>query len=146
MLKSSQMATQKTLPTDNNVQTFLDSIQDEKKRQDCYAALDLIQEATGYPAVMWGPGIVGFGSYHYKYESGHEGDAPLTGFSPRKDAITFYLMLGADDRQALLEKLGKHKAGKGCVYVKKMEDIDTGVLKKLVVATVSSLKAKYPAG
>ncbi len=139
------MATQKTLPTDNNVKTFLDSVPDEKKRQDCYKALELMQKATGYPAVMWGPSIVGFGSYHYKYESGHEGDAPLTGFSPRKEALTFYLMPDNEQREELLQRLGKHKASKGCIYVKKLADIDTEVLKELAVATVKSLQAKYPA-
>jgi hypothetical protein len=135
---------QKTLPTENNVQAFLDSVPDEKKRRDCYTALQLMQEATGYPPKMWGPGIVGFGSYHYKYESGHEGDAPLAGFSPRKAAITFYLMLGSDNNEGLLKKLGKHKTGKGCLYIKQLEDVDTGVLKQLVSGCVSSLKAKYP--
>lgn len=142
------MATQKTpktLPTEINVEAFLDSIPDEKKRTDCHTALKLMQEATGYPAKMWGPSIVGFGSYHYKYESGHEGDAPLSGFSPRKEAITFYLMLGCDNHEELLQKLGKHKTGKGCLYIKKLEDVDTGVLKELVIASTRSLKARYPA-
>jgi hypothetical protein len=139
------MATPKTLPTENNVQAFLDSVPDEKKRKDCYAALQLMQEATGYPPKMWGPSIVGFGSYHYKYESGHEGDAPLSGFSPRKEAITFYLMLGCDNHEALLQKLGKHKTGKGCLYIKKLEDVDADVLKELVKASTRSLRAKYPA-
>lgn len=137
------MATQKTpktLPTENSVEAFLDTIPDEKKRQDCYTALKLMQEATGYPPKMWGPSIVGFGSYHYKYESGHEGDAPLSGFSPRKAAITFYLVLD----EALLQKLGKHKTSKGCLYIKKLEDVDTEVLKELVIASTRSMKAKYP--
>lgn len=138
------MAVQKTLPTENNVKTFLNSVPDEKKRRDCFTALQIMQEATGYPPKMWGPSIVGFGSYHYKYDSGHEGDAPLAGFSPRKDAITFYLMLGCDNHEELLQKLGKHKTGKGCLYIKKMEDIDTEVLKALVMASTRSLKEKYP--
>ncbi|HEY1164208.1 MAG TPA: DUF1801 domain-containing protein [Chitinophaga sp.] len=134
----------KTLPTGNSVQTFLDNIPDEMKRRDCFSALQLMQEATGYPPKMWGPSIVGFGSYHYKYESGHEGNAPLTGFSPRKEAITFYVMLGCDNYKALLQKLGKHKTGKGCLYIKKLEDVDTGVLKELVAASTRALQAKYP--
>ncbi|WP_298741400.1 DUF1801 domain-containing protein [uncultured Chitinophaga sp.] len=140
------MASPKTRPTENSVQAFLDTVPDEKKRRDCYTALQLMQEATGYPPKMWGPAIVGFGSYHYKYESGHEGDAPLAGFSPRKEAITFYLMLGCDNHESLLQKLGKHKTGKGCLYIKKLEDVDTGVLKELVAASSRSLKAKYSAG
>lgn len=138
------MATQKTLPTENSVEAFLNSVPDERKRQDCFTALKLLQEATGYPPRMWGPAIVGFGSYHYKYESGHEGDAPLTGFSPRKEAITFYVMLGCDNYESLLQRLGKHKTGKGCLYIKKLEDVDTGVLKELITASTRSLKAKYP--
>ncbi|HEY0610306.1 MAG TPA: DUF1801 domain-containing protein [Chitinophaga sp.] len=133
--------TPKTLPTENSVEAFLDTIPDESKRRDCHTALKLMREATGYPAKMWGPSIVGFGSYHYKYESGHEGDAPLSGFSPRKEAITFYLVL---DNEELLQKLGKHKTGKGCLYIKKLEDVDTSVLKELVIASTRSMKAKYP--
>ncbi|GAA0548448.1 DUF1801 domain-containing protein [Chitinophaga japonensis] len=139
------MATQKTLPTNSSVTAFLDSVTDEKKRADSYAALQLMQEVTGYPAVMWGPGIVGFGSYHYKYASGHEGDAPLTGFSPRKNALTFYVLPGMGTQEALLEKLGKYKAGKGCLYVKQLEDIDTGVLRELIRNCVDTLQAMYPA-
>src|ERR1044072_4599892 len=134
----------KTLPTENNVQAFLDTVPDEQKRKDCYTALQLMQEASGYPPKMWGPAIVGFGSYHYKYERGHESDAPLTGFSPRKEAITFYLMLGTGNHEALLQKLGKHKTGKGCLYIKKLEDVDTAVLKELVIASTQALQAKYP--
>lgn len=138
------MATQKTLPTENNVQSFLDSVPDEKKRRDCYTALELMQKASGYPAKMWGPSIVGFGSYHYKYASGHEGDAPLTGFSPRKEALTFYVMPGGDHQEKLLQKLGKHKTGKGCLYIKKLEDVDLEVLKELVTECVRLVQAKYP--
>jgi len=137
--------TPKTLPTENSVKAFLDSVPDEKKRSDCFTVLQLMQEASGYPPTMWGPAIVGFGSYHYKYESGHEGDAPLVGFSPRKEAITFYLMLGAGNHEDLLQKLGKHKTGKGCLYIKTLEDVDTGVLKELVKASTRAMRAKYPA-
>jgi len=139
------MAMQKTLSTDSSVTAFLDSITDEKKRVDSYAALQIMQEATGYPAVMWGPGIVGFGSYHYKYASGHEGDAPLASFSPRKNALTFYVMPAVETQEVLLKKLGKYKAGKGCLYVKKLEDIDTGVLRELIRNCVDTLQAMYPA-
>jgi hypothetical protein len=93
---------------------------------------------------MWGPSIVGFGKYHYKYESGHEGDACLTGFSPRKQNITLYVMPGATQHADLLKNLGKHKAGKGCLYIKKLEDVNAGVLESLVKHSVDSLKKKYP--
>jgi hypothetical protein len=138
------MAKQKTQPTDSSVTAFLDTIADEKKRTDSYAILELMQQATGYAPKMWGPAIVGFGSYHYKYDSGHEGDAPLTGFSPRKEAFTFYLMLGSFDHSPLLEKLGKHKTGKGCLYIKKLEDVDTAVLKTMVTQASTAMKEKYP--
>ncbi|MCC3372451.1 DUF1801 domain-containing protein [Cohnella sp. REN36] len=94
------------------------------KREDAYRLLDLFTETTGYPAKMWGPSIVGFGSYHYKYESGHEGDAPLVGFSPRKARISLYFATGDPEREALLQKFGKHQAGKGCVYINRLADID----------------------
>jgi hypothetical protein len=103
-----------------------------------------MKKVTGSAPVMWGPTIIGFGKYHYKYESGHEGYACLTGFSPRKPNITLYVMPGAVDSNPLLEKLGKHKAGKGCLYIKKLADVDLKVLEKLVKQSVDFLKKKYP--
>jgi hypothetical protein len=108
------------------------TIKDEKRRKDCSAIIDLITENTGLAPKMWGTSIVGFGSYHYKYESGHEGDAPLVGIASRTNAITLYLGSNFDEREKLLSKFGKYKAGKACIYIQKLEDIDTGVLAKLV--------------
>ncbi len=138
------MAEQKTKPTDVSVKAFLDAVPDERKRRDAYTLLELMEKTTGYPPVMWGPSIVGFGSYHYKYDSGHEGDAPLAGFSPRKDALTLYVMPGGDERETLLPKLGKHKASKACIYIKKLEDVDISVLKELVLYCVNYMRTKYP--
>ncbi|MCG3209766.1 MAG: hypothetical protein FOGNACKC_03393 [Anaerolineae bacterium] len=126
------MAELKTQPTDQNVAAFLNSIADDKKRQDCLAILGLMEQVMGAPPQMWGDSIVGFGSYHYKYASGREGDWFLTGFSPRKQNITLYIMAGFDQYDALLKKLGKFKTGKSCLYIKKLEDIDLPTLRDLV--------------
>lgn len=137
------MAELKTIPTDQNVAQFLESISEESKRSDCYAITELMQKITGEPPVMWGSSIVGFGKYHYKYESGHEGDAPLASFSPRKQHISLYLMCEPEDRQVLLNKLGRHKAGKGCLNIKKLSDVNTDVLQELIKACVRLLKKRY---
>jgi hypothetical protein len=139
------MAEQKTKPTAESVEDFLNKIPDEGTRDDCFALVKLMKNVTGSAPKMWGPGIVGFGKYHYKYDSGHEGDACLTGFSPRKQNITLYIMPGFAQHTDLLKKLGKHKAGKGCVYIKKLEDVDEDVLEKLVGQSVTFLKKKYQA-
>jgi hypothetical protein len=138
------MPEQKTKPTELSVEDFLDKIPDEKTRDDCFALVKLMKKVTRSAPKMWGPGIVGFGQYHYKYDSGHEGYACLTGFSPRKQNITLYVMPGFTSHTDLLKKLGKHKAGKGCLYIKKLEDVDEGVLAKLVEESVGFLKKKYP--
>jgi hypothetical protein len=138
------MAEQKTKPTEQSVEAFLDKVPDEKVRDDCFSLIKLMKKATGSAPKMWGPSIIGFGKYHYKYESGHEGDACLTGFSPRKQNITLYVMPGSAQHAGLLKDLGKHKAGKGCLYIKKLEDVNTGVLENLVKQSVDSLKKKYP--
>jgi hypothetical protein len=138
------MAEQKTKPTEQSVGNFLDKISDEQVRDDCAALVKLMKEITGSAPKMWGPSIIGFGRYHYKYDSGHEGYACLTGFSPRKQNITLYVMPGFTEHPELLKKLGKHKAGKGCLYVKKLEDIDIDVLERLIKYSVDSLKKKYP--
>ena len=138
------MAEQKTKPTEQSVEGFLSKVSDEKVRDDCYALVKLMSKATGSPPKMWGPTIVGFGNYHYRYDSGHEGDACLTGFSPRKQNITVYVMPGFNQYADLLEKLGKHKAGKGCLYIKKLEDINSTVLESLIKQSVDFLKTKYP--
>jgi len=131
----------KTKETENSVIEFIEGA-DPKKREDAYRLLDVFAETTGLPAKLWGTNIVGFGSYHYKYASGHEGDAPLVGFSPRKGKITLYFAPG-DDREALLASFGKHTAGKGCVYINKVNDIDVEVLRALIRQSVEFLKRTY---
>lgn len=126
------MAELKTKRNDGDVHAFLNSISDEKKRQDSYVILKLMQETTNVKPKMWGDSIVGFGSYHYKYASGREGDWFLTGFSPRKQNLTLYIMSGFEKYETLLNKLGKHSLGKSCLYIKKIEDVDLDVLKELV--------------
>ncbi|HEY9044788.1 MAG TPA: DUF1801 domain-containing protein [Ohtaekwangia sp.] len=138
------MAEQKTKPTEQSVEDFLDAITNEQVRDDCYALAKMMKKVTGAKPKMWGPSIVGFGKYHYKYESGHEGDSCLTGFSPRKQNITVYAMPAFADHPKLLEKLGKHKATKGCIYIKKLSDIDLSVLESLISHSVDTLKKKYP--
>ncbi|WP_419887466.1 DUF1801 domain-containing protein [Neobacillus niacini] len=135
----------KTKETDNSVMEFIEQVNSPKKREDGYKLLDIFTETTGYQAKMWGPSIIGFGSYHYKYESGHEGDAPLVGFSPRKAKISLYFAPGETKREELLKKFGKHTTGKACVYINKVADIDVEVLKALINESVSFLKEKYPA-
>ncbi|MDQ0970867.1 hypothetical protein QFZ31_000745 [Neobacillus niacini] len=135
----------KTKQTDNSVIEFIEQVDSPKKREDAYKLLDIFTETTGYEAKMWGPSIIGFGSYHYKYESGHEGDAPLVGFSPRKAKISLYFAPGETKREELLEQFGKHTTGKACVYINKVADIDVDVLKALIIESVSFLQAMYPA-
>jgi hypothetical protein len=138
------MYEQKTKETDNSVIEFLDLIENDKKREDAYKLLAIFTEATGYPAKMWGPSIIGFGSYHYRYDTGHEGDAPLAGFSPRKAKVSLYFATGDTERAALLQSLGKHTAGKACVYINKIADIDVAVLKELIGQSVAYLNERYP--
>ena len=135
---------QKTRPTPTTAAEFIAAVEDPKRRADAEAACALLAEATGEPPVMWGPSIVGFGAYHYRYASGHEGDAPLVGFSPRKANLVFYLYCD-EGRDDLLARLGKHKAGKGCVYVNRLSDVDPAVLKEMAIATAEQMRAKYPA-
>lgn len=135
----------KTKETENSVIEFIENVDQPKKREDAYRLLDIFSETTGYPAKMWGPSIIGFGSYHYKYATGHEGDAPLVGFSPRKAKISLYFATGDTAREALLEQLGKHTAGKGCVYINQVADINEDILKELIQQSVQFLKETYPA-
>lgn len=137
------MAKQKTKPTEVTVESFLDKLASESVRDDCNTLIKMMKKITKSEPKMWGPSIVGFGQYHYKYESGHEGFSCLTGFSPRKPAITVYLM-NMSDQPDLMEKLGKYKTSKGCVYIKKLEDIDIKILEKLIANAVSYVKKKYP--
>ena len=130
------MAELKTQRNDGDVEAFLNSVEDEKRREDAFAVLDLMKRVTGEEPEMWGGSIVGFGSYHYRYESGREGDWFTAGFSPRKQALTLYIMSGTSRHDELFEKLGKYTTGKSCLYVKKLEDIDLDVLEKLIEASV----------
>lgn len=134
----------KTKETDSSVIEFIESVDSPKKREDAYQLLDIFTETTGYEAKMWGPSIIGFGKYHYKYESGHEGDAPLVGFSPRKAKISLYFATGDTQREKLLKEFGKHTAGKACVYINKVADIHVDVLKALIKQSVTFLKETYP--
>jgi len=137
------MAELKTKPNDASVEEFIKGVEDEAKREDCRTVLKLMSEASGEKAVMWGPSIVGFGTYHYKYASGREGDWMKTGFSPRKQNLTLYIMDGFGKYDELLSALGPHKTGKSCLYIKKLEDIDLMVLKKLVKASITHFDKKY---
>ncbi len=135
----------KTKWTDQSVIEFIETtVENPKKKADAYRLLDIFTETTGYKAKMWGPSIIGFGKYHYKYESGHEGDAPLVGFSPRKARISLYFATGDPKREELLDSFGKHKAGKACVYINKVADIDVDILKKLIKQSVEFLQKLYP--
>lgn len=133
----------KTKANDRNVEQFLNGIDDEDKRRDCFTVLELMKQITKEDPKMWGKDMVGFGSYHYKYESGREGDWFQTGFSPRKQNLTLYLMSGFSNYEDLMEKLGKFKTGKSCLYIKKLEDIDMSVLKKLIQKSVNDIAKKY---
>lgn len=126
------MAELKTQPNEKDVIEYLNSIENEKKRQDSLAIMALMQRVTGEKPVMWGDSIIGFGSYHYKYASGREGDWFLTGFAPRKQNLTLYIMSGFELYDELLGKLGKYKTGKSCLYINKLEDVDQDVLLELV--------------
>lgn len=138
------MAEPKMKENDNSVIDFIESVESEKKKADAHQLLDIFEEVTGYKAKMWGPSIIGFGSYHYKYASGHEGDAPLAGFSPRKAKISLYLAYESEEREKMLENFGKHTTGKACIYVNKLADIDTQVLKKLIEQSVETYQNLYP--
>ena len=132
------MAELKTQKNKASVSAFLNSITDDQQRKDAKTIAKIMREATGKKATMWGDSIVGFGQYDYKYASGHGGSWPLIGFSPRKGNLSLYIMDGFKERAALLKKLGKHKTGRACLYIKRLEDIDLGVLKKLIAASVKS--------
>ena len=138
------MSKTKTTQTNNSVAAFIDKVEDEGKRDDCYKLIEIFKSITGHEPKMWGPSIIGFGSYHYKYESGHEGDAPLAGFSPRKDSLTIYMATEFKNREALLRQLGKHKNSKSCVYVKRLDDIDIPVLKVIVKNSMDYVTTLYP--
>lgn len=134
------MAELKTRPTGGSVTAFLAGIADEQRRKDCRALVRLMREATGSPGRMWGPSIIGFGSYRYRYGSGREGDWFLAGFSPRKQELTLYIIAGFAGSGALLRRLGPHRTGKSCLYVKRLADLDLSVLRELVGGSVTALR------
>ena len=136
------MADNKTKPTESSVAAFIDALTDPTRRADAKALIRLMQGAAGEKPKMWGPSIIGFGSCHYKYESGREGDMPLIGFSPRKAASVLYGMTGASASKALLAKLGKHTTGKGCLYIKKLADVDQDVLEAMAANAVAAMRAR----
>lgn len=136
------MAELKTKVNDQSVTAFLEANPDEKRRKDCFTILEMMEKATGAEPKMWGDSIVGFGSYHYKYASGQEGDWPITGFSPRKQALTLYLMSGFDGYESILGRLGKYKTGKACLYIKKLEDVDLTVLQELIDQSVQAFSPR----
>lgn len=138
------MAANKTLPTAVSVETFLDSVSDDGKKADALVLIDLMQTATGEPPVMWGPSIVGFGSYHYRYESGREGDSPVVGFSPRKTSLVVYIVTGFNGAEPLLATLGRHTTGKSCLYIKRLSDVDVKVLARLIKQSVQAVRKTYP--
>jgi hypothetical protein len=129
----------KTKETKDSVSAFIGKVKDKQRKADCEKIVKIYTEETGFPAKMWGTAIVGFGSYHYKYESGREGDAPLGAFSPRASSIVFYLT----DVKDFLPKLGTHKASGGCIHIKKLEDIDVKVLKKMITHSMKNYKKLY---
>lgn len=133
------MAELKTKPTGESVRDFLNKIPDPERREDCFAVAKLMEEITGDKPKMWGPSIVGFGTFHYKYDSGREGDWLVIGFSPRKKDLTLYLMMGFEKHAELMRQLGKHSTGKSCLYIKRLSDINVPTLKKLIKASVKQL-------
>ncbi|MEX0288966.1 MAG: DUF1801 domain-containing protein [Flavobacteriaceae bacterium] len=137
------MANNKTVPNTASVKQFLDAVEDPQKREDSYSLLELMTKITGEAPVMWGPSIVGFGQYHYKYDSGREGDMLLTGFSPRKQNLTLYIMAGFDRYEDLMKKLGKHSTGKSCLYIKRLLDVDMEVLTEIIRSSYEHYNKKY---
>jgi len=139
------MAENKTKPTKLSVAAFIDALTDQTRRADAKALVKLMQSATGEKPTMWGPSIIGFGSYHHTYDSGREGDMPVAGFSPRKAATVLYITTGFSGAEALLAKLGKYTAtGKACLYIKKLADVDPKLLEDLVVKSVAAVRERYP--
>lgn len=139
------MAENKTTETNASVDKFINSVKDESIREDCIAIIKMMKSITKEDPKLWGTSMVGFGTYHYKYDSGREGDFFLTGFAPRKQNISIYLMGGFDKQKANLKKLGKHKTGASCLYIKSLKDIDVKVLKEMISQSVKEIKNLYPA-
>lgn len=134
------MCVLKTKPKEKSVEDFLNAVEHPQRKADGFELLEIMKEVTKEEPVMWGPSIIGFGSYHYKYASGREGDWPITGFSPRKRSLSIYLTPGLDDISDLLGVLGKHRVGKGCLYINKLSDVDIDVLKEIIKKTFEEKK------
>jgi hypothetical protein len=134
----------KTKPTPVSPESFIDAVDHPGRREDAHAVLALLTEATGHPPVMWGPSIIGFGKYRYTYDSGHSGEAPLVGFSPRKANLVLYMAAYDDARDDFLARLGKHKSGKGCIYLNRLADVDTGVIAEMAKWSMKTLKERHP--
>jgi hypothetical protein len=137
------MAENKTKPTDVDPRAFVDRVANVQRRQDSHELIALMHDVTGHPPTMWGPTIIGFDRYHYHYPSGREGNALLTGFSPRSAELVLYVG-PALANAAVMAKLGKHRVGKGCLYIKKLDDIDRQVLREVIVTAVEALRGRYP--
>lgn len=138
------MAQNKTRATDLSVQAFLEATENPKRREDAFALDALFRRITGYQPKMWGPSMVGYGSYHYIYESGREGDFLATGFAPRKANLSIYIMPGYQDYSSILARLGKHKTGKSCLYLNNLSNVDLSVLEELILTGLADLGAKWP--
>ena len=138
------MAEIKTKPTAVAVDTFIDAVPNQQRREDAKKVRAMMERLTGEPARMWGPSIIGFGTYHYKYDSGHEGDMARLGFSPRAAELVLYVLTEAGGQQALLARLGKHRTGKCCLYIKKLSDVDEAVLEELTVDALAYMDEKFP--
>lgn len=136
--------TNKTFETDADVAAFVAAVADERQRADAAILIDMMARLSGHPPKLWGPSIIGFGSYHYRYDSGREGDSLRIGFSPRKGQTVVYMMDGYQDHGALLARLGKHKLGKSCLYIKRLSEIDQQVLEAMIVQSLAYMDAKYP--
>ncbi len=138
------MAELKTKPSDASVEEFLSAVANRRRREDSFVVLDLMKRVTGEAPMMWGASIVGFGTYRYKYASGRSGEWPRTGFSPRKQSLTLYLMPGFDGAGDLLARLGKHRTGRSCLYVNKLADVDMAVLEEIVRKSLDEMNERYP--
>ena len=137
------MSKNKTTENDGNVIEFLQSVENEQRRKDSFAVLEIMKEITGVEPKMWGTAIIGFDTYHYKYKSGREGDFMMVGFSPRKQSLTLYIMPGFERFDELMQQLGKYTTGKSCLYIKKLKDVDEVVLRELIAGSVKYMRDKY---
>ena len=138
------MSTPKTKPHNASVTAFLNAVENKTRKRDAHTINEIMTRISGEKPTMWGPTLVGFGSYHYKYDSGREGDSMITGFSPRKSAMSLYIMPGYGEFDDIMARLGKHKTGKACLYINKLEDVDMTVLEELITTSVAWMRNKYP--